>query len=258
MGLSSIWPIMRKIIVDAYSFNEMKALAGSSGLPVHRLAHLRQTSGPSSTTKGRLMDGIDMLFSELPEPDQHRITRFVIRDIWEQREGTRDDLSALLERVGWGITAGEPHPLELQLDIEIKSLPDEERKLLSKSLSRFHNGDFDGSVTAICSIVDSLTERIYHAEGLGNHREDSYQQHVNRAFTTQERAVVSALIAGGLSSEEAGRVWHNLRGAVNQAGYVLGAFRREISDVHGASSAPPAVVQRALDTAVFIIRSLLG
>ena len=81
---------------------------------------------------------------------------------------------------------------------------------------------------------------------------------VNRVFGTQEQVVVHALSVGGFAEEEAQRVWHNLRGAVNQAAYVLGAFRREISDVHGASSAAPAVVQRALDAAAFIVRSLLG
>lgn len=258
MTLSSVWPVLRGIIIDAYSFNEIKALAGAAGLPVHQLGHLQQRSGFRSSTKGQLMDGVDGIFVELPESEQDRVVRNIVHDLWDQRERVREQLSDLLERVGWGITGGEPHPLELQVDIEISTLPDEERKLVSKSLSRFREGDIDGSVTAICSVVDSLTERIYEETGLGNHREDTYQQRVNRAFGTQEAAVVQSLSAGGFPPSEAQQVWHNLRGAVNQAAYVLGSFRREISDVHGPSKPSPLVVQRALDTAVFIVRSLLG
>jgi hypothetical protein len=79
-----------------------------------------------------------------------------------------------------------------------------------------------------------------------------------QAFRSQEAAVVQSLTDGGFPPDEAERVWQNLRSAVNQAGYVLGAFRREISDVHGAAKASPRVIQRALDVAVFIVRSLLS
>lgn len=258
MKLTSVWSVLRGTIIAEYTFNEIKALAGAAGLPVHQLGHLQQRSGFRSSTLGQLMDGVDGIFAELSELEQDRVVRNIVRDLWEQREPVREQLSDLLERVGWGITDGEPHPLEIQVDIEVSSLPDEERTLVSKSLRRFREGDVDGSVTAICSVIDTLTERIYEEVALGNHRDDTYQQRVNRAFSTREAAVVQSLSAGGFPPSEAQQVWHNLRGAVNQAGYVLGAFRREISDVHGASKASPQVVQRALDAAVFIVRSLLG
>jgi len=258
MNISAMWPVLRSTIVAAYSFNEIKTLAGDAGFAVHKLGHLQQRSGFRSSTKGQLMDGLDNLFSDLSEPDQDRVICNIVHDIWTQREHVRDQLSGLLERVGWGITDGEPHPLELQVDVEIAALPDEERKLVSKSLARYRQGDFDGAVTAICSVVDSLTERIYQQERLQNHRTDSYQQRVNRAFCSQKQVIVQSLTDGGFSYDESQKTWQNLQGAINQAAYVLGAFRREISDVHGASKASHHVVQRALDAAVFIVRSLFS
>ncbi len=63
---------------------------------------------------------------------------------------------------------------------------------------------------------------------------------------------------GILSKDECKRIWDNHRGSINQAAYVLGAFRREFSDAHGTQKASPELVQKAIDCAVFIIRSISG
>jgi hypothetical protein len=258
MRLSDGWPLLRKIIVDGYTFNEIKSLIGQAGLPIHNLSHLQQRSGSRSASKGNLMDGVDFLFRQFAVPDQERFVRTVIHDIWEQKHESREQIADLLERIGWGITEGEPHPLELQVDVEVTAFPEEQRKLLSKAIRRFREGDLDGAVTAICSVVDSATERIYASEGLADHRSDSYQQRVSRAFATRQRVVVHSLAGGGLADVEVERIWQNLKGSVNQAAYVLAAFRREISDVHGSANASTALVQRSLDSAIFILRSLLA
>ena len=91
---------------------------------------------------------------------------------------------------------------------------------------------------------------------LGDHRDASYQERVSKAFRELETEYKAPLNA--ISNEEIKRIWNNHRGSVNHAAYILGAFRREYSDVHGAQEAAPELVQRAIDCAVFVIRSIGG
>jgi hypothetical protein len=113
-------------------------------------------------------------------------------------------------------------------------------------------------MTAVCGLVDGITEHVYREHNLGNHREASYQERIGRAVTTLENAFKDPLRGTGLAAEEIERLWQNFRQACNQAGYVLGSFRREFSDAHGPAPAPPSLIQRALDCAVFIVRGLVG
>ena len=69
---------------------------------------------------------------------------------------------------------------------------------------------------------------------------------------------VLPLVSTRLPEEEVERLWNNHRKSVSQAAYVLGSFRREYSDAHGVQDAPPKLIQKTLDCAVFIIRSLLS
>ena len=145
-------------------------------------------------------------------------------------------------RVGWGISGSAPYPLHLQLDLELAALPEAVREGLSRCLQRYRDGDTAGAITAICGIVDSLTEEIYSANKLGNHRNDSYQQRVNRSFNSLEDNYRQPLSDGGLDRQETNQLWQNHRGAVNHAAYVLGSFRRVFSDAHGAQAAPVVLV----------------
>lgn len=256
MPVYEIWPVLRGILRELFSFTGIKEIAGESGLPVHRLAHLQQTSGGAS--KGQLIDGLDGLFAKLDATAQARVTVLVVRQIWNKREDARDRLAELLERVGWGITDGEPYPLTLQADIDTAQLSDQATDLLRKCLSRYRDGDLDGSVTAICSIVDDLTDELYARYDIHGHRTDSYQQRVASVVNAQRGGFLEQLADTEVEEGEVRRIWENLRGAINQAAYVLGAFRREFSDVHGTNQAPPSVVQQALNCAVFIIRSLIA
>jgi hypothetical protein len=256
MTLSSTWPVLRQIILDK-SFNDIKSLYGSAGVQIQRLSHLQQESGFNCASKGQLMDGVDGLFNELSPKDQENVIRSLLHDLWQGSDTVKESITTALERVGWGITDGEPHPLELQVNLEMAQLPEHEQKLISKSLNRYRQGDLDGAITSICSVVDSITEKIYTQNTLGNHRNDSYQQRVNRSFKLRETEIKQILNAENLPIQEVTQIWNNLKGAVSQAAYVLGAFRRNISDVHGASNSSAQLVQQALDSTVFIVRNLI-
>ena len=175
-----------------------------------------------------------------------------------KRNSTRlEELRTALGRVGWGVTMeGGVYPLRLQIELETFSLDDRVQDGIEKALRRYRDGDFDGALTAICGLVDSITEKVYVMKALENHRRASYQERVSKAFRALEIEFKAPLMS--LTEENKNKIWNNHHGAVNQAAYVLGMFRSEYSDVHGVQNAEPKLVQRAIDCAVFIIRSIGG
>ncbi len=251
--LGDAWGSIRGIVREAFSFAQIKDLVGKAGLPIHRLAHLQQKF-PGGASKGQLMDGIDGLVNEFDEDAHDRFVVACIESILDLEDEFIEELRTALGRVGWGVSSEGVYPLRLQIELETSTLDERMQEGIAKTLRRYRDGDFDGAITAICGIVDSITEKIYEINSLGNHRNNSYQERVSKAFTSLEAEYKTSL--NGLTDNDSNRIWENHRGSINQAAYVLGAFRREYSDVHGVQSAAPKLVQRTIDCAVFIIRSI--
>ena len=251
--IGDAWGSIRGVIRQSLSFAQIKDLVGEAGLPIHRLAHLQQKLGGSS--KGQLMDGIEGLLNRVDEDARDRFVSACVEGLLERNDELLEELSTSLGRVGWGVTlAGVVYPLRLQIELETSTLDDRMQEGIAKMLRRYRDGDFDGAVTAICGLVDAITEKLYSHKSLGNHRADKYQERVSKAFRALEFEFKAPLKS--LEQDKANRIWENHRGAVNQAAYVLGAFRREYSDAHGVQGVAPELVQRAIDCAVFIIRSI--
>ena len=257
MRIGNTWGSLRGTIRDSFSFAQIKDLVGAAGLSVHTLAHLQQKfSGGAS--KGQLMDAIDTLVGQLPPDDQDRFVIACIAETLARNSRSRSSLETVLSRVGWGLIGTEPHPFHLQIDLDTTSLQGPIREGIANCLRRYRDGDTSGAMTSVCGIVDSLTEHIYSHGNLGNHRDHSYQQRITRAFSSLEDKFVQPLTRSSTDPQEISRLWDNYRGSINQAAYVLGSFRREFSDSHGVKIAPPELIQRALDCAIFIIRSFTG
>jgi hypothetical protein len=250
--IGETWGAIRGIVRERFSFAEIKDVVGAAGLPIHRLAHLQQGSGGAS--KGQLADAIDALVTELNDAARDRFVVACVEEI-TRRRGDSNELGRVLGRAGWGITEGRPYPLALQLDLEITSLDERARETVATCLTRYRDGDFDGAITSICGLVDRLTESIYASERLGDHMEDAYQKRVSRSFAALSAGYQRALHQ--LAPNEVTQLWNNHKSAVSNAAYVLASLRREYSDAHGSvDDAPPELVQRALDCAVFIVRSI--
>jgi len=247
------WGSIRGIIRENLSFSVIKDLVGESGLPIHKLSHLQQIP-KGGATKGQLMDGVDGLFNELDEDGRDRFVTASVEGLLKKNGSLLEEIGTSLGRVGWGVTTQGVYPLRLQIELETFSLDERLQEGIGKTLRRYRDGDFDGAVTAICGLVDSITAQIYQQKGLGNHRTASYQERVSKSFKSLEVEFQDPL--HNLSEEERIRIWNNHYGSVNQAAYVLGAFRREFSDVHGVRNAAPQIVQRAIDCAVFIVRTI--
>jgi hypothetical protein len=255
--IGEVWSSIRGTLRESFSFAQIKDILGACGLAVEKLAHLQQMFS-GGVSKGQLMDGVDELIREL---DAERRDRFVVACIEEmvaRSEKVKGELERLLRRVGWGLSGGSAYPLRLQVALETTEMNDESASGISTALCRYRDGDFDGAITAICGAVDSQTEKIYEAKNLGDHKAAAYQERVSRSFQAVEAAFKASLQSPTLPADEVSHIWHNYRGAISQAGYVLGAFRREFSDAHGSKNSPQHLVQSALDCAVFILRSFNG
>lgn len=255
MRLGDSWGSIRGVVREHFSFAEIKDLTGAAGLPIHELAHIQQKySGGAS--KGQLMDHVDGLVGRLEPEQRDRFMSACVSEVLRRNEQCRGPLEEALARVGWGLSGTEPFPLRLQLDLETTQLPPPVQKSLADCLRRYRNGDAAGAMTSVCGVVDGLTAAIYENGNLGDHRGAAYQERVSKSFATLEENYVRSLCASGLTTEIATRIWQNHRGAVNQAAYVLVLFRQQFADVHGAQDTPLFMVQRALDCAAFVVRSL--
>lgn len=256
MRIGNAWGSIRGILRNQFSFAQIKDIVGAAGLPVHEIAHLRQELGGSS--KGQLVDNIEGLMMDLDEGDQDRFVTACIEEIIKCNDEVTDELERVMNRVGWGLSEAGPYPLRLQVDLETRDLADYVRDGLAKCIRRYRDGDFAGAISSVCGVVDQLTEDIYQSQSLANHKTDSYQQRVVLSFSVLENEFRRPFDESGLDAEKTNQMWQNYRGAVSHSAYVLGAFRREYADVHGVEDAPPELVQRALDCAVFLVRTITG
>jgi hypothetical protein len=254
-GLGAVWSVLREPLTSL-SFSQMKEAAAASGLPTATLSHLRQTSaGGRFASKAELADAIDDLFNELDGPRQNRAAVHMVSELLRRSSAeNRERLEELLERVGWHLVAGEPVPLDLRLDLPLDTMADPVRDAVVKAIRRYRDRDFDGAMTSIVGIIDTITESIYSANGLPGHATSSYQQRAITARRTLEPRFRASL--AGMDASEADLAWKGQQRAVNGSADVLGAFRRNYSDVHGASSADPGLVQTALHSALFLVYGL--
>lgn len=252
--LASAWSALREILLR-FSFAEMKTLAASAGLPITKLSHLRQTSGGGrSTGKGELADAIDGVFNSLDPDAQDRVTANLISDLLGRTSTDDERLVELLERAGWTLLGNEPVPLNLRLDALPTPAPESVEDGLAKAARRYRDGDLDGAMTTIVGLVDETTGNIWAAHGLGDHKTASYHERIVTGQATREAGFRASL--AGMDAGEADRTWHAQRRAVNGAGEVLAAYRRNYADVHGAKSPDAELVEAALHAAALVIYSL--
>ncbi len=253
--IGEIWSAVRGILRKEFTFGDIKDLVGRGGLEVEKLAHLSQ-GGRRPASKAELLDGIERLLNECSEDQRDLFVRNLIKDIAEKRGLLIYDLKEPLRRRGWTVDSfGNVSPLDLKLTPEPLRVEGSARKSLEKCLDRLAVGDYDGAITSICGAVDALTEQVYTEANLGDHRRAGYQERVKKAFGHLKPRYLKSL--GEKAAERnGGLVWNNHKNAVNQAAYVLAFLRSEYSDAHGASTAPNALVLRAINCGIFVVRSI--
>ena len=252
--IRKIWRALRTTVKDGCTFADIKDIVASAALPVEKLSHLQQKSLPAKgASKSELLDAVDDLIANEKEPTE-AIQR-LIAVILQHKQYLHDKIDQCVKQFGWAIKGGQLRPSDFQIEGASVDLFVEVRELLDTAYTRYRQGDYPGAMTAVCSALDNVTSRMYTIHNLGNPHNDSYQQRASRSFSALE-STYRAHFATAISEEEVNQMWHNYKGAINQAAYVLGAFRRNVSDVHGLSNCPPPLIRHAIDCGTFIIRSI--
>ncbi len=187
---------------------------------------------------------------------------------------TTDDRLVACPECGADFSSGEPDRNLLT--------PQQEKYIVSKIWKRLRKFLFGGfSILTVISVVFLVVALVKAYRSGTNYIENMLVTKITEEFEepkirkimeqvakAEARSVITNQInpivkdfkahISSLKADEINKIWNNHRGAVNQAAYVLGAFRREYSDAHGVQNAEPELVQRAIDCAVFIIRSIGG
>ncbi len=253
--IEKAWQAARSIIKDGRTFAGLKDLCREVGLPVQRLSHLQQRQLPArGNSKSELLDAIDGLLQEEQDPKQatYRMFGAFLRAAPHQH----DRVSSIVEQFGWTVDDGQLRAIDLAVEGTQVDFAAEVKGLLQTAYARYEQADYAGAMTAICSAVDSATTQSYEVHALGDPHKDSYQQRANRAFAALEAGYRARFDSVTSDGSEVTRMWQNYKSAVNQSAYVLGSFRRNVSDVHGASQCPPWLVRHAIDCGTFILRSI--
>ena len=257
MDLREILSAIRCVTRDSFTFNDIKEIAGSSGLPVHKLSHLQQKSLPArGASKSELLDAIDDLLNEQKDPN--RAIKFFIQEMLRRHNRIEDNINEVIEKFGWQIQNGEIRATDLHFDETTVDYKQEIQDAIGICMKRYRDGDYAGAITSICGAVDLMTEHVYAIKGIENVYRDSYQQRVNKAFKSFEKEYKNDLdVIEAIDEDELKKIWGNHRSAVNQAAFILGSYRRNISDAHGSNECPKEFVQKALDCGTFVLRSIL-
>jgi hypothetical protein len=258
MEIRDLWSVLRELIQANFSFSDIKGIAGLIGLPVHEISSVQQKY-QGGASKGQLMDSLDGLYNRKPNADRDSIVKNLIKEICRREPELRDPVEEKLEMFGWKMSETfEPFPLSLQINLINEDLPDAVINSISKALKRFRDNDYEGAMTTICGLVDNLTADVYQLKNLGDHKNDSYQQRVSLSIGSFEQPYKSSLKNSGIETDEINLVWNNHKKSISNAAYVLGSFRRSLSDVHGDfKKVSPIFLQDAMDSAIYIVRSIL-
>ena len=236
--LRKVWRALRSTVKNECTFAGIKELVAGSGLPVEELTHLQQRSlSEGGASKSELIDAVDDLIKREDEPTtaiQNLIDAFL-----EMYPDHSDKVVECIRGFGWTVIDGQLRPPDFQVEGAVVDSSEEVKQSLHTAYARYKQGDYPGAMTAVCSALDTLTLLVYEERGLGDAHKASYQERASRSFSAFEEAYRIRLVEAQIDEQEVTRIWNNYKGAVNQAAYVLGSFRRNTSDAHGSSACTP-------------------
>ncbi len=251
------WNALRVVLREAFSFNDIKDIAGLAGLDVTRLAQLNQQAS-GGATKGQLISAFDQQVGQLEHREKAQVLNRLAEEIVSQRPNEIEKLKGYLDRLGWQLADGRLIPIEL-IDVdELAELPPAAKTDLVKAAARLRDGDMDGALAAACAAVDSATSAIFQEKQLDSMKGKGFQTRFAKALEANKviETITADLVDVGWSKADANTFAKNLKGSLNQGAYVMQELRSGMSDVHGSKSVVPALVFDSSKWASLMVRVL--
>ena len=116
--LNQAWGALRVVLRDAFTFYEIKEIAGLAGIDVTRLAPLVQRAG-GGASKGQLITALDAEVRQLNPSAKSRVLTHIAEEIVRQRPDQAECLDEYLERLGWQFEDGTLILIEL-FDVAVR------------------------------------------------------------------------------------------------------------------------------------------
>ena len=255
--LNQAWGALRVVLKDAFTFYEIKDLAGLAGIDVTRFSSLVQRPG-GGASKGQLITALDSVIGRLDSSMKSKVLNCFAEEVVRQRPTHASLLYEYLERLGWQFEEDRLIPIELFDVTELAELPEAARTDMTKAAARLRDGDLGGALAAACAAVDSATNAVYAERGLVAQSSDGFQARCAAALKARDtyKQIAGELISLGWEEAEATTLVNNLRGALNQGAFVMQFLRSKMSDVHGSQSVLEPLVFDSLKWAALLVRML--
>lgn len=231
--LTLLWGAVRAALQEL-SIPNIRRVAGLAGFDVTAVPSTSEASGGLGS-RAEVMPALDRLFDRMDAVQRRRAVQVIAEEIHNQGGPLAENLDRYLDRLGYGFVKGRIIRTSVLSPEDLDYVPEGARTDLTRAATRLRDGDFSGALSASCGSIETATSLIYEHHGLGNPGEASFQEKVSRSLQAigTWRRVTTELCELGWQEADAERVSHNLRGAINQAAYVLQTLRANMSDVHG-------------------------
>jgi hypothetical protein len=251
------WGPIRSTLFSNFSFGDIKDIIGFSGIDMTQLAGIEQKA-KGGASKSQLLSAIDHQIGRMSLNEAAKVASICCEEMLRRNESLIGDIDRVLRRVGWQFYEKQLIPIEIFDVSEINELPLESRQDLLKSATRLRDGDLGGALSSACAALDSTTTSIYLKFNIGDPREASFQEKIKKSLDALR-------ITDKLDQELAALNWNpetinifcqNLKGAFNQASYIMQQLRSNMGDVHGTKPVVAALVYDSLKWSALLLRIL--
>ncbi len=222
---------------------------------ITQAAQVLRTAGFASTGMQHwqpLMQSVDAQFEKFEFTNQIRTVRILAERLLDRTypEDAPERVKALLLEHGFQFIQGKFIPVGLFDERELRFLPEAAAGQISTALDRLVNGDLDGALAAASGSVETAAAAVANTSDA-----ESFQQKTKLAIEAVGRltALERELVGLGWKPERASMLFHNLRGALNQAAMVMQILRSDMSDVHGAKPVLEPIIYDALKLASVLV-----
>lgn len=251
------WGPIRSVLIDKFSFSEIKNIVGHGNIDMPQLAHLEQ-SPKNGATKSQLLSAIDKQFNILDIKEKNKFISICCEEMSRKNESIIEELERTLSRVGWKFAGTSLIPIDIFDADELLHISEAAHADIIKAASRLRDGDLSGALSASCGAIDALTRDIYEQYNIGNVEQASFQEKVKKsleALKIKENLTNELENIGWLETEYK-PLLSNMEGSFNQAAYVMQKLRSKMGDVHGTKPVINALVYDSIKWSSLLLRML--